>query len=156
MNAAEMGDLGRLPALQPVMPGHRLDDPDVDGKGLEAPAAVQQDAVRDFFANAGQQAQAGARLPVGQRLRCFQPTRMGGKKPGGLVDMAGAKTELARAQPGFGHAGEPIPGRREPLQAVPGASRATICLIWVIRLAELHMKPSSVSPKGCRRMRRPG
>ena len=53
VGAAEVRDLGGLPAVQAVARGHGLEDPGVHGKGLEPAGAEEQDAVGDFFPDAG-------------------------------------------------------------------------------------------------------
>ena len=53
MRPAEMRDLRWFPAFEPIAQGHRLDDPDVDGKRFHATCTEEQNAVGDFFANTG-------------------------------------------------------------------------------------------------------
>ena len=78
MRAAEMGDLGRLPAHEAVAPGERLEHPGVDGKGLQPARAEEQDAVGDLLPDAGQFQQARLGRGIGQVLGFLQPARAGG------------------------------------------------------------------------------
>ena len=53
VRAAEVGDLGGLPAVETVAAGEGFQDPGVDGEGLELAGAEEEHAVGDFFADAG-------------------------------------------------------------------------------------------------------
>src|SRR4051812_40848183 len=70
MHSAELREVWRAPVVQPVAARERLEDPHVDGKRFEATRAKEQYAIGDFFADAGEQAQALLGREVGERF-CF-------------------------------------------------------------------------------------
>lgn len=110
VDAAEMRDLRGFPAIETVAARHGFDDPGIDGKGFEFAGAEEEDAVSDFFADAGKGAEAFFRRGVGERFGFVEPARVGGEKAGGFGDVAGAEAEEAGAEVGFGNLGELGPG----------------------------------------------
>jgi len=117
----KMGDLGRLPAGQTVVPAHRGDDPDIDGESFQLAGAKEQDAVGDLLSDARQMEQPGFGRGVGQPFRFLQPAGVLSEKPGGLVHIAGPEAQLAGPQLGFGERGELGPGREPVERVVPNA-----------------------------------
>lgn len=111
VDAAEVGDLGGFPALEAVALRHGFDDPRVDGEGFEFSGAEEENAVGDFFADAGERAETLFRGGVGERFGFVEPAGMGGEELGGFGNVAGAETEQAGAEIAFGDAGELGPGR---------------------------------------------
>ena len=97
MSPSEMSDLGGFPTLQAVPFRHRFDDPHVDRECLESTSAEEENAVRNFLADAGQLAESFFRHRIGQLLRLLQPSWVRCDKLGGLVNVACAKSQQTRA-----------------------------------------------------------
>lgn len=112
VDAAEMRDLGGFPAVEAVTAGHGFDDPRVDGEGFEFAGAEEEDAVGDFFADAGEGAEAFFRGGVGERFGFVEPAGVRGEELGGFGNVAGAETEEAGAEIAFGDVRELGPGRQ--------------------------------------------
>ena len=106
VGATEVGDLRRLPVGERVAAFHGLDDPHVDGERFESAGAEEEDAVGDFFADAGERAEALFRGSVGERLGFLEPAGMRGDPVRSLRNVTGAEAEEAGAELGFGHRGE--------------------------------------------------
>lgn len=112
MGPAEMRDLGGFPPGETIAAFEGLEDPGVHGKGFEFAGAEQQDAVGDFFADAGQFEQARLGGGVGQVLGLIQPAGALGDVVGRSMNIFGAETEEAGAQVLFGNGREFGPGRQ--------------------------------------------
>jgi hypothetical protein len=110
VGAAELGELGGFPAGEAVAAGEGLENPRVHREGLEFARAEEEDAVGDFFADAGEFEEAGFRGGVGEGFGFIEPAGAGGDEAGGLADVARAETEEAGAEGGLGDGGEFGPG----------------------------------------------
>ena len=118
VGAAEVGDWRGLPAREAVAELHRPDDPHVNGEGLEPAGPEQEDAIGDFFADAGEGAEAFLRGGVGEGFGFFEPAGMRGEELRGLRNVAGAEAKEAGAEGGFGDGGEFRP-RGKPVDSRP-------------------------------------
>lgn len=110
VDAAELRERGGFPVVEAVAAGEGFEDPDVYGEGFEFAGAEEEDAVGDFFADAGEGAEAFFGGGVGEGFRLLEPAGVGGEKAGGLADVAGAEAEEAGAELGLGDGGELRPG----------------------------------------------
>src|SRR5690349_17937624 len=103
MDAAKLREVGNAPVLEVVASRERFEDPDVDGKCFEPAGPEKQHAVRDLFADAGKFTQSLFRDWIRRDFSFFQPPRMRREKTGRFRNVAGAKSQQASAQFGFGN-----------------------------------------------------
>ena len=122
VGAAEVGDLGGFPVVEAVAADHGFDDPGIDGEGFEAAGAEEEDAIGDFFADAGEGEEAGFGFGVGGVFGGGEPGGVGGEEAGDGGDVAGTETEGTGTKLVFGYGGEFGPGG----EAVPEGGRHVV------------------------------
>ena len=120
VGAAELRDLGGLPADEAVAACEGFEHPGVDGEGCEFARAEEQDAVGDFLADAGEFEQTRFRGGVGEVLGLIEPAGVCSEEECGLVNEARAEAELAGAEIGFGNGGELRPWRQSMMNCRRG------------------------------------
>ena len=96
------------PAAWKIEFAQRAFDPDVHGKGAVKTTGEEQDAIGNFAADAAQFHQFLTRFRHGQMPQPFQIEFAIGNPTCGGEQMWRAKTHFARAEFGFGRAGEPF------------------------------------------------